>query len=373
MKIYAWLGCLCSLVCAVGVRAAAQTPALLDDFARTDGPTVGNGWAETETAPPGSVALAGGQLRLASATAGRDFVARSVATRYNPVLGANPGLLTWAWNMRQSRADPSGVEASNYGAAFVLAASSANLLTADGYAVVYGNAGTPNHVRLVRFTGGLDAEANLTPLVTTAGTDYGSQYLTLRVTFAPAENTWTLYVAASTAFADPLAGTAVPATGATADATLTGQSLAYVGCLWDHATSSTDHAVFDNVYVTAPCALAAEPAQSPAAGAPTATAATAALAWAAGSGTDRLLVVRAGGPCPPPPPPTAPRTPATPPSAAGRPWPPASTWPTAARPSASPSPACKPAPPIAGRFFLSLMGRPNEVQAATNPHYLQAS
>jgi hypothetical protein len=285
---------LLALLLGFSVAATAQTPTLLDDFTRADNATVGNSWVETETATSSSISVTSNQLRLSSATAGRDFVTRDVTSRYSSTLSTNPGLLTWAWNMKQSRTDPSGVGASNYGVAFVLAASSADLLTADGYAVVYGNSGTPNTVRLVRFAGGLDAEANLTSLVSTAGTDYQSQYLTVRVTYAPDEDTWTLYVANSTtAFANPLTGTATAA-GSRLDATLTGQALPYVGCLWNHATGATDNATFDNIYVTAPCTLATEPTQSPTTGPATVTTTTAALSWTAGTGSSRLLVLRAG-------------------------------------------------------------------------------
>jgi hypothetical protein len=275
--------------------AAAQMPLLLDDFNRANSPTVGSSWAETETTASTAILISSNQLRLSSSTGGRDFVTRDISSRYSPTLSTNPGLLTWACNLQQSRVDPSGFNGSNYGAAFVLAASSADLLSANGYALVYGNAGVPNNVRLVRFSGGLDAEANLTTLVSSTTTDYQNQYLTLRVTYAPDENNWSLYLSASaTAFADPLTGTVVTATGSLIDATYTGQSLPYVGCLWNHATTASENAVFDNVYVSAPCPLATEPASAASAGSATVTSTTATLGWTAGSGSSRLLLLRAG-------------------------------------------------------------------------------
>ena len=66
-----------------------------------------------------------------------------------------------------------------------------------------------------------------------------------------------------------------------------------MGCFWNHATTATENAVFDNIYVTAPCTLGPEPTQGP--GTPTATGLTttgATLSWAAGNGTGRLVVVR---------------------------------------------------------------------------------
>ncbi len=49
----------------------AQT-VLLDDFNRTDNNTVGNGWSETETSSPGSIAISSNRLKMGSTTTGRD-------------------------------------------------------------------------------------------------------------------------------------------------------------------------------------------------------------------------------------------------------------------------------------------------------------
>ena len=147
----------------------AQGVVLLDDFNRANNASVGSGWTETETGGPGSASIAGNQLKLSSGTAGRDFVVRDLSARYNPVLSSNRTQLTWAWNTRQSRPNPSGFGASNYGNAFVIAASSPNLASAgtSGYAVVVGNANTPDPIRLVRFSDGLSANANLVNVFST--------------------------------------------------------------------------------------------------------------------------------------------------------------------------------------------------------------
>jgi len=145
---------LCVALLLAGQVARAQTPVLLDDFNRPDSPTVSNGWTETETTAGTGATITSNQLRLSSGVIGKDFVTRDVSARYSPVLRSNTGLLTWAWNMQQSRPNPSGFQNNNYGIAFVLAASSADLLTGNGYAVVYGNTGATDSLRLVRYTGG---------------------------------------------------------------------------------------------------------------------------------------------------------------------------------------------------------------------------
>ena len=159
---------LCSALLLAGQTAWGQTSTLLDDFNRPNSSTVGNSWVETETTPVTGATITTNQLRLSSGVLGKDFVTRDVSSRYSPVSRANAGLLTWAWNMQQSRPNPSGFLNNNYGIAFVLAASSADLLTGNGYAVVYGNTGASDSLRLVRYTGGLTANANLKTLVSVA-------------------------------------------------------------------------------------------------------------------------------------------------------------------------------------------------------------
>lgn len=150
--------------------ARAQSVVLLDDFNRTDNTTVGNGWMEVESVGASSCAVVGNQLKLSNGSAaGRDYIARDLSAQYSPVLNSNSGQLTWSFNVRQSRPNPSGFDAGNYGVAFVLAASSANLTaaTTTGYAVVVGNSGTPDPFRVVRFAGGLTKNSALTNVFTT--------------------------------------------------------------------------------------------------------------------------------------------------------------------------------------------------------------
>ncbi|WP_345125101.1 CehA/McbA family metallohydrolase [Hymenobacter antarcticus] len=280
------------------LAARAQGVVLLDDFNRANNATVGNGWTETETGGTGSASITSNQLRLSSGTAGRDFVVRDLSARYNPVLSSNRTRLTWAWNTRQSRPDPSGFGASNYGNAFVLAASAPGLASAgtSGYAVVVGNTGATDPIRLVRFSGGLTSSAALVDVFSTT-TDYGTAYLTLRVSYFPDDNSWTLEASPNTAaFEDPgLATTAFTTLGTGVDATYTGTPLPYLGCLWNHATTAAENAVFDNIYIPAACAVGPEPGTSPSG--PVVdqlTASSARLSLVGGDGTARLVVLRAG-------------------------------------------------------------------------------
>jgi hypothetical protein len=279
-------------------RAQAQNIVLLDDFNRTAGNTVGNGWTEVESSGASSCAIVNNQLKLSNGTtAGRDYIVRSLASQYSPVLNTNSGQLTWSFNVRQSRTNPSGFDGNNYGVAFVLAASSADLLaaTTTGYAVVVGNSSTPDPFRVVRFAGGLGKNSNLTNVFATT-TDYGTAYLTLRVSYFPDDDSWTLESSTNTtSFEDPSLASTFQTIGTGVDGTYTGNSLPYLGCLWNHATTGTEAALFDNIYVTAPCLPGTEPTVGPSAGAiDQLTNATARLSFAAGDGTTRLIVLRAG-------------------------------------------------------------------------------
>ena len=288
----------CLLATVAHAQTTAPPPTLLDDFNRADNTVVGTGWGETETTANTGAAIVSNQLKLSSGVQGKDFVSRDVSARYSPILRQNANQLTWLFNMQQSRPNPSGFASNNYGVAFVLAASAADFTagTTNGYAVVYGNSGTPDSLKLVRFTGGLNGPANLKTLaslslpVPSAAPGPAS---TVRVLYAPDEDNWTLEVSANTAtLTDPLT-TTYTRIGIRKDSAFVKTALPYLGCFWNHATTASEYAVFDNIYVTAPCVLGAEPTTGPSA--PTATnlsSSSATLNWAAGNGTGRLVVVR---------------------------------------------------------------------------------
>src|SRR6185312_8360357 len=75
---------------------------------------------------------------------------------FNTILNTNPGLVTWTFNMQQVRPDPAGFGAGSYGVAFILAGTSnTNNNTGSGYAVVLGQTGTTDPIRLARYSGGI--------------------------------------------------------------------------------------------------------------------------------------------------------------------------------------------------------------------------
>ncbi len=242
----------------VASSAMSQT-VMLDNFNRANNNIVANGWSEIETVVNTSILITANQQRAGSSTTGRDYTYQDVSALYNTVFSTNTGLLTWAFNMRQSRSDPSGFDNSNYGAAFVLGCTSNNFLTGNGYAIVLGNSGSADNLRLVRFANGIDANSNMTNIITPV-VDYGNDYLTVKVTYNPIGNNWSLYVGSNLGFFDNPATATYSQLGATTvDGTYTGNDLLFLGCGWNHATSSTDYCYFDNILIPNLCTISPEP------------------------------------------------------------------------------------------------------------------
>jgi len=176
----------------------------------------------------------------------------SFSSPYSAVLNNIPDKVTWYLNLRQIRTDPAGFGSGYYGVAFVLCASSQTLRTdGDGYAIVLGQSGSTDPIRLIKFTSGFDG--TLTDLITsnTSGlTDFGNDYLSIKVTYNPSSSQWELFLRndGSSAFTDPTTGT-LTSQGTATDNTYTGISLDYAGGYWQGSTASSQTAFFDNFTV----------------------------------------------------------------------------------------------------------------------------
>ena len=173
---------------------------------------------------------------------------------YDNRLDQNTGLVTWNFNMRQIRSDPSGLAAGNYGVAFVLASSSTSPLTAgDGYAITLGNSGSTDPIRLQHFTSGIRGTVSTMITSNTSGlTDFGANYLSIRVTYDPNTNVWELFLRndGTSSFTDPTTGTLV-SQGTITNSTHTAKTtLEYMGGVWNGSTAGSQTAFFDNISVT---------------------------------------------------------------------------------------------------------------------------
>ncbi|MBK8194569.1 MAG: hypothetical protein IPK76_15645, partial [Lewinellaceae bacterium] len=120
-----------------------------------------------------------------------------------------------------------------------------------GYAVVLGQSGATDPVRLARYKRRSGALSNIITSNTTGLTDFGTDYLSIKVTYTPTTNTWELFVRndGATAFADPASGS-LTSQGTAVDATHTGSVLALMGAWWQGSTAAAQTAFFDNTTVT---------------------------------------------------------------------------------------------------------------------------
>ena len=170
---------------------------------------------------------------------------------YNTTLANNPGTVTWSFTMRQSNSNPSGFAAAEYGMAFILAGTAGTTnVTGTGYAVVLGNSGTTDPVRLVRYNSGIRNFTNLITSNTTGLTDFGVQYISVRVTYTPSTNTWQLFLRndGTSPTVDPTSGTLV-SQGTVVNNNYTGTALPLLGG-YLNAGTVRQTAFFDYVRVT---------------------------------------------------------------------------------------------------------------------------
>ena len=235
---------------------------LLDNFNRTDNNSLGSTptsptslqWIETETVSGTGLRISANRLVSGSTTSGRDaaLVNLSGMTGYPTVMSNSTVNLQWAFNFRQTRLDPSGFDGGNYGMAMILGMTTGDYLTGSGYAVVLGQTGATDAIRLVSFAGGLNLSSKLTNII--SGGDYGSEYLSIRVNYIPSTNTWSLF-AESDAAAFPRSNPRLAATqvgNSVVNSVYTGTALNYLGTLWNHATGAADNATYDDIYITDP-------------------------------------------------------------------------------------------------------------------------
>ncbi|QQR98484.1 MAG: lamin tail domain-containing protein [Sphingobacteriales bacterium] len=220
----------------------------------------------------------------------------SFLSPYNTTLASNIGVITWTFNMRQIRADPAGMASGSYGVAYVLAGNNSNIASnGSGYAILLGNSGSTDPIRLVKFNNGLRGTVTDILSSNTSGyTDFGNHYLSIRVTFIPDTKTWGLALEKdNTTFLDPVS-TLLADQGTTVDSTYTGISLTNMGAFWNAATTATQTSFFDNVRVAISPICTPPTTQASSIAVSNINSTTATIKWTSGSGNNRIVVVKAG-------------------------------------------------------------------------------
>lgn len=255
-------------VLVVSVAGAQQATVYSTDFSTASGTsyTVLNGqigtspWSMLRSGQDLGARISGGLMTLTNDASGASNVSgwvmaystSGLAAPYSSTLSANPGVVTWTFNMRQIRSNPSGMASGYYGNAFILAGSSnTTATTGSGYAVVLGQNGKIDPIRLVRYTTGLRTSTNIITSNTSGLADFGNQYLSVKVTYTPSTNTWQLFVRndGTGAFQDPATGT-LTSQGTAVNNGSTTTALPLLGMFWNANSKGGRTAYFDNVSVT---------------------------------------------------------------------------------------------------------------------------
>ncbi|WP_294820295.1 hypothetical protein [uncultured Flavobacterium sp.] len=252
---------------AATLPAIAQTVAFSSDFSTSAGSsyTTINGpigssptWSLLRSGIDFGARINSGNLTLSNDASGvvgltgfaLAYANNAVGSPYTPVLQSNPGQVTWTFNMRQSRSNPSGLSTSYYGAAFILAGTSnTTSLTGSGYAVTFGQLGSVDPIRIIRYTAGLRTSTNVLTTIN-ATSDIGNQYLSIKVVYTPSTNLWQLYarIDGTSAFQDPNTGS-LTLVGSGVNNGSTATSLPLIGAYWNAGTRINQTATFDNIRV----------------------------------------------------------------------------------------------------------------------------
>lgn len=184
----------------------------------------------------------------------------SAFSGFNQKLSLNTGLLTWTFNMQQIRPDPGGLTAGAYGAAYILGASNGNFSTGGGtgYAITIGQSGTVDPITLRKFSAGINTSTPIATFTTT--TSNKNHYWSIKVTYNPADDQWSLFCRddGASAFVNPLAGGAYSAGGTVIDSTYTSTNLTQTGAYWSYANGTAQTAKFDNISLGLPTAATSQ-------------------------------------------------------------------------------------------------------------------
>lgn len=174
----------------------------------------------------------------------------TLANKYPTTFANAAGTMEWYFNMQQNRADPNGFGGGQYGVAFVIGSNTNDpnpSLTKYGYAVIFGESGTTDPIRLVSYNGTSFNSTTFTNILSVPSPAVKTNYMSVKVSFNPCNSEWALTVRDDgAAFADPSTITGVGATAV--NSTFTSSNLLWMGMVWNHG-SSCSLAKFDNVYI----------------------------------------------------------------------------------------------------------------------------
>jgi len=179
-------------------------------------------------------------------TAGRTYVSAplsSYSSSFNTTLSYNTDSVCWSFNMRSPRTGNanSGFTDGKWGYACILAATSSDFLTANGYAVIETMGTIYNAISLVKFTNGLsDPITIIGPSADNGNTKY---FFSIKVIYSPSTDTWKLFVRddlSETVKNDPTTTTTqVGALAGVVDDTYTSSVMTHFGFFANHGITNT--------------------------------------------------------------------------------------------------------------------------------------
>ena len=153
--------------------------------------------------------------------------------------------LVWMFNMRYNYDYTAGFDNQQRGIATVLCMDNADMMTANGYAIV-NNASC--YYKFIRFDGGLSANDKVIVLASTekmtkndgTGTS-NKRYLTFRIVYVPATDTWKMYYFANTsnAYVTPDNVASWTLAGTIVDASHTSKEMTHFGFMNNYVQGAT--------------------------------------------------------------------------------------------------------------------------------------
>ncbi|MFZ4582736.1 MAG: T9SS type A sorting domain-containing protein [Paludibacter sp.] len=167
----------------------------------------------------------------------------------------NVDSVMWTFNMRQNNNNTmAGFNSTQRGVGVILAADNSDLSIASGYAVIQtGASSSTGTLKLVKFTNGLN-NTNILALVSATTTigNSGRDYMSVKVTYLPATDTWRFYDRSDlTVWADPTNATGYKLEGSVVDATFTNTIMTNFGFVFNYSSSSVAfNFICDNYKVT---------------------------------------------------------------------------------------------------------------------------
>ncbi len=237
-------------------RTATSTPTI------TAGGTPSVTYTGSATGTSASILLNGTAIAVAG-NPSVDYVyasfptnASSVVSPFTSTLANNTGLVTWYGTIRAAKSTTplsSGTRISQ-----VLAATSSNFTTGNGYVVSIIPGTTYNTIQLGYYTSGLTT-SSVTSLAQIASVTGAQDFVSVKVTYNPFTKIWTLsagnYLShaditsgvVGTATIDPTIATMLATASSSADATYTGSAMTSFG--FHQVTASSNTNIFDNYYI----------------------------------------------------------------------------------------------------------------------------